>query len=98
MKAIWVKKQVLVNSLKGEVTFNEELNRYYFIAVSPKRFDKETSTMYEATSVPIGDDSKEVIEEMYKTFKNFFEQNEGKFIKVEKNEKVYVDDDDEISE
>ena len=98
MKAIWIKETVKVNGLKGIVEFNNELDRYYFVATTPQYFDEKTETMYSSDSVVIGDSNKESIDKMYATFKSFFERNPDKFIKVERNKKVYVDEDDSISE
>ena len=96
MKAIWIKETVKVNSLKGIVEFNDELSRYYFVATAPQYFDEATETMYSGDSVIIGDTNKESIEQMYNQFKNFFEKHPNKFIKVERNKKVYVDDDNNL--
>ena len=99
MKKVFVKKVVKVNEVKStEVQFNDELKRYYFVAVSPQRFDEKEGKMYASESVVIGDNDKQQVENLFKGFNNFFEINPEGYIEVEKREAIYIEENDDIAD
>ena len=103
MKTIWIKKQLKCNKF-SEVSFNEQHNRYYFVAQSEQEFDVATATLKSGESVVVGNEDKDTVESYLESIKNYLatpDKKTGikpKFVIIEKNEKVLVDEDDEIAE
>lgn len=103
MKTIWIKKQLKCSKF-SEIAFNEQHERYYFVAQSEQEFDVSTGTLKSGESVVVGNEDKETVVnylEGIKTYLSTPDKKTGikpKFVIIEKNEKVHIDDDESIAE
>ena len=100
MKTIWIKKQLKCSKF-SEISYNEQHERYYFVAQSEQEFDASTGTLKSGESVVVGNEDKEAVEQYLQGIKHYLSTpNEKtgikpKFVIIEKNEKVHIDDDDD---
>ena len=103
MKKVFVKKEVKCNKF-SEVKFNEEHNRYYFVAQSEPDFDFKTGTFKAGESVVVGNANQKLVEKHLNRMKTYLatpDEETGElpeYVTIEKIEAVYVDEDDSISE
>lgn len=104
MKKVFVKKEVKCNKF-SEVKFNDELQRYYFVAQSEPDFDFKTGTLKAGESVVVGNANQKLVETHLNKMKKYLSEPDEEtgiipeFVIIEKIEAVYVDEDsDEIAE
>ena len=98
MKKVFVKKQVKCNKF-SEVKFNEDLQRYYFVAQSEPDFDFKTGTLKAGESVVVGNSNQKLVETHLNKMKQYLSTPDKEtgiipeFVIIEKIEAVHVEDD-----